>query len=127
VRALEPLTVTRIVATPAAIDAVTWPAGVVRLRLAPDELLVTGDHRTLVLADPHAIVEPDGGWYGAWIPEAEAAVILGRTCPWAVPAARPVFAQGAVADLPVKLWLETDRVLVLTPAPYAADLAERLS
>ena len=38
----------------------------------------------------------------------------------------PAFAQGAVADIPVKLWFEDDEVLIITPAPLAADLAERL-
>jgi hypothetical protein len=43
-----------------------------------------------------------------------------------VPNGRPAFAQGAVAGIPTKLWLEDDQVLFIVPAPYAADFAERM-
>ena len=118
---------TRIVATPAALEAARWPAKALALRLASDEMLVTAPVPADSIADPHAIVVPDASFAGGWV-EAEAALdFLARACEWKLPAARPAFAQGAVAGLPLKLWLEETRVLFLVPAPYASDLEERMS
>lgn len=127
-RAPERLEATRVAATPAALDAARWPEGARVLRLAPDEALVLAAVGPEVVADdPFAIVEPESGFSGIWLPAAEALDVLARTCAWELPRARPAFAQGAVADLPVKLWFEEERVLFVVPAPYAEDLAERLS
>ncbi len=116
---------TRIVATPAALDAARWPAGHVALRTAPDEVLVTPPLASPQVADEHAIVMADGAFFGGWIAPALALAVLERECEWEVPHARPAFAQGMVAGLPIKLWLESERVLVLVTAPFAQDLAER--
>ncbi len=117
---------TQIVATPAALDAAVWPQDALALRIAPDEVLVTSAVTAAILGDQHAIVVPDAGFAGAWIASDEALDFLGRSCEWQLPRERPAFAQGAVAGLPVKLWLEEDRVLFLVPAPYASDLEERM-
>jgi hypothetical protein len=126
----EHVDATRIVATPEALDAVIWPRGVLAMRIAPDEALVIteGDHEIArdIVKDPHAIVEYDAGCAGAWVAADEALAFLERACEWELPRERPAFAQGAVADLPMKLWLEEDRVLLIVPAPYATDLEERL-
>ena len=122
----ERLVATRIVATLAALDAGRWPEGALVLRLAPDEVLVLAEVGPEVVDDPHAIVERETGFFGLWLPAAEALAALERTSAWELPRARPAFAQGGVADLPVKLWLEEERVLVVVPAPFASDLAERL-
>ena len=45
---------------------------------------------------------------------------------WHLPVDRPAFAQGRVAGVPAKLWLETDRVLLVTATAHADELAERL-
>ncbi|MBX3010455.1 MAG: hypothetical protein KF832_03070 [Caldilineaceae bacterium] len=124
---LERIQGTRIVATPAALDAARWPDEALVLRLAADEAFVTAAVKADAVADPHAIVVPDGGFAGVWLPATTALDFLARTCEWEVPASRPTFAQGMVAGLPVKLWLETERVLLLVPAPYATDLQERLA
>ncbi len=116
---------TRIASTAAAIDgidAAAFPAGALVLRLAADEVFVTAAVSTDVVNDPHAIVEPDGGFVGAWVNAPEALAILARHCEWEQPQQRPAFAQGAVAGLAVKLWFEADRVLFVVSAPYAADL-----
>ncbi len=125
-RALERLTATRIVATPAAIDAATWPKGSLAFRLAPDEVLVTADIRSADIDDVHAIVERETGFSAVWVAAGQALDRLEQECDWELPYERPAFAQGMVAGLPVKLWLEHDRVLVMVASPYAADLAERL-
>lgn len=120
--------VTRIVATSVALDGIRWPDDVLALRIAPDEMLVTNyTVNEITSADPHAIVTNDSGFSGAWVRAGEALEFLKHTCEWELPRARPAFAQGAVAGLPVKLWLETERVLFLVPASYAADLEERMA
>ena len=55
----------------------------------------------------------------------EALAFLERACEWALPQQRPAFAQGAVAGVPVKLWLEGDQVLFVVPSPYVHDFEER--
>lgn len=124
--ALKRLPATRIVATPAALDAADWPAGALVLRFAADEVWVSAAETAVALAarvpDAHALVEPDGSFAGAWLAAETAAAFLARACEWEPPAARPAFAQGMVAGLAVKLWFEAERVLILVPAPYAAEL-----
>lgn len=127
--ALKRIAATRIVATPAALDAADIPQSSLALRFAPDELFVTPplQNEAIILAhDPHAIVIHEGGFAGTWLPANQAAVFLARNCEWEVPDGRPAFAQGAVAGIPTKLWLEDDQVLFIVPAPYAADFAERM-
>jgi hypothetical protein len=118
----ERLVATRICATPAALDAL---AGEV-LRLAPDDALALGDAGPV--GDPHAIVYRDAGWWAIRTDEAGAAAIAERHCAWELPAARPATARGAVAGLPGVFWLPGDgRALLLVPAPFAAELEERLA
>ena len=60
----------RIVAKPAALDAITWPEGSIALRFAADELYITPalDSADLVTAqDEHAIVISEGAFSGAWV------------------------------------------------------------
>ncbi len=124
---VERLRATCIVATPADLDQLGQAEGGVRLRTAPDELLLIGERATPpVIADPHAIIFTETGLVGSWMPVEQALEILARTCEWELPANRPAFAQGMVAGLPVRLWLEPERILFVTAAPFAADLAERL-
>jgi hypothetical protein len=100
------------------------------MRLAADELLIIGEApevaKVVVIDDPHAIITNETGFAGVWWSAGEALEFLSRACEWELPKARPAFAQGMVAGLPVKLWLESDRVLFVTAAPFAADLAERI-
>jgi hypothetical protein len=116
---------THIVATPAALDAAQWPADALVLRVAADEALVLPPLAEVNLADPHAIIVPDSGYAGAWMAADEALAFLERTCEWELPNQRPAFAQGAVAGIATKLWLEQARVLFVVPAPFIEDFQER--
>ena len=120
----------RIVARPAALDRLSDLRDCILMRLAADELLIIGDApevaERVFSDDPHAIVVDETGFAGVWRTAEAALEFLAQTCEWEVPKARPAFAQGMVAGLPVKLWLESDRVLFVTAAPFAADLAERM-
>ncbi len=128
---LRPLEATRIVAKPPALDALLklapWPGHSLPLRLAADELLLTALPVFAVEQDPHAIVARDTGFSYVWLAAAEAATLLDRECDWERPTARPALAQGTVARIPVKLWFETERTLILAPAPFAAAFQRRLS
>lgn len=125
--ALNRLPATRIVASPAALDAATWPAECLTLRFAPDELWVSPPVENPALSDPHAIIIADSGFAGVWLAAPAALDFLERACEWELPGERPAFAQGAVAGIPAKLWLEPDRVLFIVPAPYAAEFEERMA
>lgn len=124
--ALERVVGTRVVADPAALDAFAagLPATTVLIRPAPDDLFVVDlDPATVAVDDPHAIIEDERGFAGGW----STLDAIRRHLEWSPPTDRPVLAQGAVAGVPAKLWIAADdRVLVLTAAPHAAVLAERL-
>lgn len=136
VHVLERFTATRIVALPEALDAARWPDGALALRLAPDEVLVTAVVQATAVDDPHAIVERETGFSSVWLERGAAIDFLERECAWELPgtrpgpngsaAERPAFAQGLVAGLPVKVWLEDDRVLFIVASPFAADFMEAL-
>jgi hypothetical protein len=146
VPALETLPATRIVAAPTALDSARWPDGSLPLRTAPDEVLLVHTASVSIgssaphplptsigssephplTTDPHAIIAPEGSFMGMWLPLAEALAFLERACAWELPTARPAFAQGAVANIPLKLWFEHDRVLFIVQSPFAADFEERL-
>lgn len=123
---LKRLITTRIVSTKAALDALSVPSGTVSMRTAPDELLLL-PAATVTLDDAHAIVERDGGFAGVWLNSAEANHLFERAVEWEIPSERPVFAQGAVAGIPAKLWLEQDSVLLICPAVYAEEMEERIA
>src|SRR6185437_2746893 len=126
VPAFERIYATRVVATPAALDAAPWPAGTLVLRIAPDEALAIPACVPEV-SDPHAIVESEHGFSGAWVSAEDARSLLEHHCEWEVLAQGPALAQGSIAEIPAKIWLERQRALVLVPAPYAADFDERIS
>lgn len=122
---LKQISATHIVAAPAALDKATWPADALVLRIATDEVLVTPTVDALSLDDPHAIIVPEGGFAAGWVAAEEALAFLERTCEWELPRQRPALAQGSVAGVPVKLWLEETRVLFVVPSPYVYDFEER--
>ena len=128
---LRPLEATRIAAAPSALDDLierpSWPAEALALRLAPDELLLTARPDFQVAGDPHAIALRETGFSYVWLNAADADRFLDRECDWERPGARPAVAQGEAAGIPIKLWFETERTLILAPAPFAAAFQRRLS
>ncbi|MAT96591.1 MAG: hypothetical protein CL608_05555 [Anaerolineaceae bacterium] len=127
--ALKRIAATRIVAQPTALDTADVPQSSLALRFAADEMFVTPplqDESVILNHDPHAIVISEGGFAGIWLDMETAADFLQRHCTWELPNGRPAFAQGAVAGIPTKLWLEDDQVLFTVPAPYAHDFAKRM-
>jgi hypothetical protein len=131
VPALEPLRGLHVVADPVALDAARWSdetrPSVTVLRFAPDEAFaigVTADDVGVADADPDAIVVEEHGFVGAWCSLAD----VGHHIEWPLPTEGPALLQGAVAGVPAKLWMPGDRavILLVTPAPYATELTERL-
>jgi hypothetical protein len=126
VLALEPLRGLRVVTSSEALDTVPWTDRVVVLRFAPDDVMVLGETHIDVSGE-HTIVVDEAGFVGCWLSAQE---LTDRVLPhvdWSLPDERPVLAQGLVAGVPAKLWLTTDRSLLLCAAPYANELSERLA
>ncbi len=127
---LNRLMATRIVAQAAALNGAVWPEDRLVLRTAVDELLIippVADVSSVTSRDPYAIVVEDASYAGVWLGAEVAATVLQRHCEWRVADQRPHFAQGAIAGIATKLWLEADRVLFVVPAPYAAEFEERIA
>lgn len=123
----EPVIATRVVSTPEAIAVMTTPDAAIVLRTSPDEALIVGARPGQIgIDDPDAIVTSDTGWHGAWLDADQTHQLMRHSADWQLPQIRPVLAQGMVLQLPVKLWLEDDRTLLLAPHVVAADLTERI-
>jgi len=134
VLALETVRGTRIVASPSTLDSITWPAGAIALRFAPDDVFVIGGESISVSGD-NVIVAVEAGYSGAWLTADELTDVVAHV-DWQLPDERPALAQGFVASVPAKLYLTGtatssdggDRVaLLMTNTPYAHELQERLS
>ena len=122
--ALDRLTGTRVVADPAAIDAlvVSLPPSIVVIRIAPDDAFAI-DAGPVEVVDLHAIVETEHGFVGGWCTLDD----IRPHMEWLPATERPALAQGSVAGVPAKLWIVDDgRVLVVAAAAHAHVLAERL-
>lgn len=126
-RAAEPMRGLRVVATARALDDARWQGDAITvLRTAPDEVLALGATGADV-DDEHAIVEPESGMVGWRLAAGELASVVVSRLEWPLPVERPALAQGFVAGVPAKLWLPVDgEALLLTAAPFAAELRERL-
>lgn len=135
--AFEPISCRRVVATPAALDALCLAGefagggagGQVPVRIAPDELLIVGPD-TLgpppLPDDPHAIDVAETGLSGAWLDDAPVRSFLARATTWSIEPERPLVLQGMAAGVPVKVRLGEDTAaLVIVPTPLAHELEGR--
>lgn len=123
--ALELVPGLRVVASPDALDVARWGEQAVVLRIAPDDAFAVGA-TTIELTDAHAIVTEESGFVGAWLTRDQLAQWVMPQIEWALPDGRPALAQGLIAGVPAKLWLERERALLLCAAGYAHELTERL-
>lgn len=122
---LEVLRGVRVMASPEALDAATWDERAVVLRFAPDDAFAIGA-TGIDVSDEHAIIAEDTGFVGMWLTEGELSERVIPHIEWPLPDARPALAQGFVAGVPAKLWLDGERALLLCAAAYADELVERL-
>src|SRR5215510_10733535 len=75
----------RVVAAPAALDTARWPRSARAWRVAPDEVFVMTAISADMVDDPHAIIEPDGGFVGVWVDADRALGFIERSCAWELP------------------------------------------
>jgi hypothetical protein len=123
VPALEPVASWRVVAAPDALDRAAWVGEDVDvIRIAPDEALGIGA-TGVVVDDPHAISEPDGGFVVALLTESDLAALAAHV-DWTVPAVGSL-GQGKIGGVPAKLIVGSSTFIV-THAVYADELRERL-
>ena len=122
-RAPELLHGLRVVAKPAAIDAVELPDGATMLRIAPDDAIVAGA-ATLTLDDPFAIIEPEYAFVH-WRLTPEEFDDVTDHIEWPLPAAGHL-GQGLIAGVPAKIMVAADHVLLIVSAGLAHELLERL-
>ena len=120
------------------------PGGIVVLRIAPDEAFAVGA-TDVEIRDPHAIVEPEAGFAGRWLTEAELGSLVAPHLEWPLPPERPALAQGSVAGVPARIWLRDEEeggaesegrdgavagaepvALLVTAAAHAHELEMRL-
>ena len=122
-RAPEQLHGLRVVAKPAALDAVaaTHPGAV--LRIAPDDAIVTGT-ATVVVDDPYAIVEPEHAFVQWLLTPAEFDSIT-RHIEWPLPVPGAL-GQGLIAGVPAKIVIGADHVRLVVSAGLAHELLGRL-
>ena len=123
-RAPERLEGLRVVATPDALDHAWFEGDVTVLRIAADEVLALGAVAAEI-TDDHAIVERETAFVGWGLSPAEFDAHVARHVEWALPTARPVLAQGLAAGMPVKLWFEHDRVLLLVSSGLVHEAVDR--
>ena len=123
----EPLRGWRVVARPDALDMLERAGLGAALRLAPDDLLLVGPSAAPAVDDGDAIVVPDAGFVAWTLDAAALRSLLEEHVDWPLPRGAPALAQGLVAAVPAKLWLEEDgtaRLVCL--AAYAVELHERV-
>jgi hypothetical protein len=126
VLALETLRGTRIAGNPSLLDRGVASHNAIVLRIAPDELLVIPRGHDAADPPPELIAVEETGFVGCWLTPDELAAQVVPHIDWELPVDRPALAQGLVAGVPAKLWLESGRALLLCAAPYAHELTERL-
>jgi hypothetical protein len=124
----------RVVATPEAIDRAVWRDDgpgpdefePLVVRLAPDDAYAIGA-TGVDIDDPHAIVEREVGFIALMFPVDEFVDVVVPHLEWPAPIERPGLAQGAIAGVPAKLYLDsTGAAIVLVLASYVDDLLSRL-
>ena len=123
---LERMTGIRIVATPTSLDTLSSESSV-HLRIAPDEMLIIPACPGVTdnLKDPHAIVIQETSFFGAWFSQSEIQRLFASYCEWALPL-NPGTHQGAMANIPIKLFQSSEESLLLVQSPYLADFLERV-
>jgi hypothetical protein len=124
----------RVVAAAEALDRAVWhDAGPgpdefepLVLRFAPDDALAIGA-TGVDIADEHAIIERESGFLALMFPADEFADLVVPHLEWPAPMERPAFAQGAIAGVPSKLYIDTTgAAIVFVMAAYVDDLRARL-
>ena len=113
----------RVVATPAAIDAMSLPVGAAVLRIAPDDAIVTGV-ADVALDDTFAIVEPEFTFVQWQLTADEFAGVV-HHIEWPLPEPGAL-GQGLIAGVPAKIVITEDYVQLIVSAGLVHELMARL-
>ena len=113
----------RVVATPAAIDAMSLPVGAAVLRIAPDDAIVTGVAE-VALDDTFAIVEPEFTFVQWQLTADEFAGVV-HHIEWPLPEPGAL-GQGLIAGVPAKIVITEDHVQLIVSAGLVHELMARL-
>jgi hypothetical protein len=112
--------------------------GVAIARIAPDELWLIGPASARAELAERArsyvsSIDPDGvavdqsdGWMAWTVSGVQATTLLARLSSMAMPPERPAFLQGAVAEIPAKVLMESGRLHLLVPAQYGHHISGRI-
>jgi hypothetical protein len=103
-------------------------------RVAPNEVLVIGDERgaspaaddvARTVDDPDALIlDVTDGW-STWVLEGDAAsAVFARLSELRLPDRG--FTQGAVANMPAKVVVDGERIMVMVPSMFGAAFRERV-
>ena len=122
---LKRMSMTRIVASPAALDEADFGDNL-SFRVAADEVYVMADISPNAIADAHAIFSYEASLAGLWLSARDGLHFLDHECPFELPKFGPAFVQGMIAHLPVKLYIEGEQMLIMTPAPFAHELGHKI-
>ena len=119
----------RIVARPAALDSARYEAidhddPVVVLRIASDDVFAI-NAASVTVDDHYAIIETESAFTGTWMTYAQFDATVRHHIEWQLPAQRPALAQGLAATLPIKLYLDVDRVMVIVSRGLVHEAQER--
>jgi hypothetical protein len=124
----------RVVANPDAIDGAVWhDAGPGRdefeplvLRFARDEVFAIGA-TGVEIDDVDAIVVAEAGYVALMFPADEFVDFVVPHIEWPAPSSRPAFAQGSIAGVPAKVYLDvTGAATVLVQGVYLDELVDRI-
>jgi hypothetical protein len=124
----------RVVAAPEALDGALWydegpgpdEFEPLVLRLAPDDAFAIGA-TDVDIHDEHAIIEREVGFLALMFPADEFDELVVPHLEWPAPLERPAFAQGAIAGVPAKVYIDmTGAAIVIVMAAYVDDLRSRL-
>lgn len=79
----------------------------------------------MLAADPHAIVEDETMFRGAWLDEAQLEALT-HTLEWPLPTDRPAMAQGMAVGLAIKIVLLAERTLLIVSGSAFHEVPDRL-
>ena len=114
--------VLRCLARPDDLDGLTVPAGVLALRVAPDELLLIGGRAEVDLPGG-LVVDETAGWAVWTLAGPDAGEALARLSAVQL---RPGFSQGVIAGVPAKTIVDGAEIRLLVAASHAHHVEERL-
>ena len=130
--------VVRCFGNPQVLDGLPASGGVTA-RVARDEAWLVGPAAAraqlaqaaksyLAGTDPDGIVVDQSDGWSAWtVTGPQFAMVVARLSSIELPSQRPAFVQGALADVPAKALVQSDRLHLIVPVQYAHHVSRRIT